>query len=77
MSTANLKIDLINKITQIKETSIIKEIQRVIDFELEEGIFKLTSAQKKRIDDARQEVKQKKYLTASSANKEIDEWLGK
>lgn len=77
MSTANLKIELINKITQIKETTIIKEIQRVLDFELDEGIFQLTNAQKTRITNAKQEVKQKKYLTESSANKEISEWLGK
>lgn len=77
MNTADLKIDLINKITQIKETNIIKEIQRVLDFELNEGIFKLTTAQKKRILDARQEVKQKKYITESLANKEITEWFDK
>jgi len=77
MNTANLKIDLINKITQIKETNVIKEIKRVLDFELDEGIFQLTNDQKKRIVDAKQEIKQKKYLTDSSANKEISEWLDK
>jgi hypothetical protein len=77
MNTANLKINLINKITQIKETNVIKEIQRVLDFELDEGIFQLTSAQKRRITVAKQEVKQKKYLRESEANKEITEWLEK
>ena len=77
MTTANLKIDLINKITQIKESNIIKEIQRVLDFELEEGIFQLNNAQKKRISEAKQEIKQKKYITETSANKEIKEWLDK
>lgn len=77
MKTADLKIDVINKITQIKETNVIREIQRVLDFELNEGIFKLTAPQKKRITDARQEVKQKKYITELSANKEISEWLDK
>ncbi len=77
MKTADLKIDLINKITQIKETNVIKEIQRVLDFELNEGIFKLSAPQKKRIMDAKQEVKQKKYITELSANKEISEWLDK
>ena len=77
MTTANLKIDLINKITQIKESNIIKEIQRVLDFELEKGIFQLNNAQKKRITEAKQEIKQKKYITETSANKEIKEWLDK
>lgn len=73
MSTANLKIELINQITQIKESTVIKELQRIVDFELDEGIFKLTTAQKKRIANAEQEIKQMKYLTESSANKEISE----
>ena len=77
MNTANFKIDLINKITQIKETNVIKEIKRVLDFELDEGIFQLSNDQRKRIVDAKQEIKQKKYLTDSSANKEISEWLDK
>ncbi|MBS1573344.1 MAG: hypothetical protein KF825_10320 [Ferruginibacter sp.] len=77
MSSANLKIDVINKITQIKETNIIKEIKRVLDFELDEGVFQLSNAQKKRVSEAKQEVKQKKYITGLAANKEINEWLGK
>lgn len=77
MSTANLKIDLINKITQITETNVIKEIKRILDFELDEGIFRLSEDQKKRISGAKMEVKQKKYITDSSANKEISEWLDK
>ena len=77
MNTANLKIDLINKITQLTETNVIKEIKRVLDFELDEGIFRLNDAQKKRISGAKMEIKQKKYITESSANKEISEWLEK
>jgi vacuolar-type H+-ATPase subunit H len=77
MNTANLKIDLINKITQITETNVIREIKRILDFELDEGIFQLNEDQKKRISRAKMEVKQKKYITDSSANKEINEWLDK
>ena len=75
MSTANLKIDLINKITQLHDFNVIKEIKRVLDFELDEGIFKLTAAQKKRIAEAKLEIKQKKVLSEAAANKEINEWL--
>lgn len=77
MTTANLKIDLINKITQVKDLNIIKEIQRVLDFEMNEGIFRLNSAQKKRIAQAKTEVKQKKILSELTANKEMSEWLDK
>ena len=43
MTTANLKIDLINKITLVKESYVIDEINRILDFELEKGIFKLNA----------------------------------
>ena len=34
MSTANLKIDLIHKITQLKESYVIEEINRLLYFRL-------------------------------------------
>ena len=77
MNTANLKIDLINKITLVKDSNLIKEMQRVLDFEMNNGIFKLNSAQKKRIAVAKSQIKQKKVLPEMAANKEISEWLDK
>lgn len=77
MNTANLKIDLINKITQLQDTSVIKEIKRVLDFELNEGVFKMNIAQKKRIAEGKSEVRKKKVISEAVANKEISEWLDK
>ena len=77
MSAANLKIDLINKITQLQNTGIIKEIKKVLDFELDEGIFKLTPSQRQRILQGKPEVKNKKTISETTANKQIEEWLGK
>lgn len=75
MTTANLKIDLINKITRVKDSNIIREIKRLLDFELNEGAFKLNASQKKRITEAKSEIRQKKVLSEGAANKEIEEWL--
>jgi hypothetical protein len=77
MTTAHLKIDLINKITRVQDSNVIKEIKRLLDFELEEGNFKLSPLQKRRISEAKAEVRQKHILTESAANKEIEVWLGK
>lgn len=77
MNTANIKIDLISKISQLQDSNVIMEIKKVLDFELNEGIFKLSTGQKKRISEAKDEIKQKRTLSESKANKEIDEWLGK
>lgn len=71
MNTAELKIDIINKITKLKETRIIEEIQKILDFELDQGIFQLSEAQNNRIIEAAQDV----FLTDEQANKDIDEWL--
>ena len=77
MTTANLKIDLINKITQLKESHVIDEINRILDFELEKGIFKLNSKQKTRILEGKEEYKAGKVLSEKEANKQIQEWLTK
>lgn len=71
MNTAELKIDLINKITKLKEVRIIEEIQKFLDFELDKGDYKLNDAQKDRILEAEND----KVLTEEEANREIEEWL--
>jgi len=77
MSTANLKIEIIKKITQLKESNVMEEINRLLDFELEKGIFKLTTKQQARILEAREEYKAGKVLSENEANKKIQEWLTK
>ncbi|AQW94670.1 hypothetical protein CMU59_15470 [Elizabethkingia anophelis] len=71
MNTAELKIDIINKITNLKEVRIVEEIQKILDFELDQGVFQLSEPQNKRIIEAAQDD----YLTDEQANKDIDEWL--
>ncbi|MBK9635951.1 MAG: hypothetical protein IPO64_16100 [Bacteroidetes bacterium] len=71
MSTAELKIDLINKITKLKEGRIIEEINKLLDFELDNSEYKLSIAQRNRI----LESKNDKVLTEEEANIEIDEWI--
>ncbi len=77
MTTANLKIDLIRKITQLEESHIIEEINRIVDFELDKGIFKLNSKQKASILEGKDEYKTGKLLLEKEANKQIQEWLTK
>ncbi len=77
MSAANLKIELINKTTQLKENHVIEEIKRLLDFELQQGFFKLTAKQQARILEAKEEYKAGKILSENQANKKIQEWLTK
>lgn len=77
MSTANLKIEIIKKITQLKESNVMEEINRLLDFESEKGIFKLTTKRQARILEAKEEYKAGKVLSENEANKKIQEWLTK
>ena len=71
MSTAELKLDLINKIKGLKETRIIEEIQKLLDFELDEGIYQLSDLQKERLTQAKNDT----ILSEEEANNEIEKWL--
>jgi len=71
MGTAELKIDIINKIANLKEVRIIEEIQKMLDFEMDKGGFILNAAQKSRIFEAKQD----KVLTEEEANSDIEKWL--
>ena len=71
MSTAEIKLDLINKITNLKETRIIEEIQKFLDFELDEGIFEVSALQKERLAKAKNDT----ILSEDDANNEIEKWL--
>lgn len=53
MNTSDLKIDLIERIMKLKDVRIFEEFKQLLDFELDEGVFYLSEAQKERIDEAR------------------------
>lgn len=75
MSTADLKTDLINRIKNLEDDSIIEQIQRLLDFEFEEGIYELSEEQTQRIMEAREEYAAGKILSEKKANSEIEKWL--
>lgn len=75
MNTSDLKIDLINRITQLKEARIIEEIQKILDFELDQNEYILTTEQKERVAEGREEYRNKAYLTEDQANQDIEQWL--
>ena len=69
MSTAELKLDLIQKITDLKEIRIIEELQNLLDFETDRGIFQINPAQRNRILEAKNDD----VLSEEEANLEIEE----
>lgn len=77
MSTAELKLklELINKITELNEIRIIKELKKLLDFELDEEVYKLSQKQKKRISKARKEYSVGETSTNYEVENEIEQWL--
>ena len=78
MSTVELRKRLIEQIEKTEDDYLLEEVYRLLNIEFEEtGVYILSDAQRRAIDQARQEIKDGKYLTNDQANKEIDEWLEK
>ena len=75
MSSTDLKIDLINRITNLKDDAIIEQIQQLLDFEFEDGVYKLSEEQTQRIMEAREEYSAGKILSEIKANSEIEIWM--
>lgn len=74
-SELQIKLDIISKITELKDVRIIKQLQRFLDFELDKETYQLSEEQSSRIEVARNEYSQSKILTEEEANQEIEKWL--
>lgn len=77
MNTSDLKIDLIQRIAQLKEPGIMAELQKLLDFQPASGDYLLTNSQKDRIAEGQEEYKNSVFLTDNQANLNIEQWLEK
>ncbi len=75
MSTAELKISLINKITSLTNDALLEEILRIVDFETDTAKFELSSDQRNAINIARTQIQNNEYQTNEQVEKEIQKWL--
>ena len=71
MSTADLKLDLISKITALNDAAIIRTLQKTLDFELDKDVLLLNDAQKDRISEAHND----EVISDQQANKDLAQWL--
>lgn len=75
MSTAELKINIINRISNLEDDAVIEKIKRLLDFELENKIYQLSDDQLNRIQEAKNEYAKGKIVSNEQANKDIEQWL--
>ena len=78
MSTLELRKRLIDKIQKTDNVSLLREAYRLLEIEEEDlELYKLTEEHRSMVNEARQEIKNGKFLPDDEANNAIDEWLGK
>lgn len=75
MSTVELRHIITEHLSHIDDASFLNAIKTIIESKVSEGEYKLSDFQKKRIDSARNELKEKKTVSHKELQKEIDQWL--
>ena len=75
MNKEELKIDVINKINQLKYPHIIEDIQKLINFELSTDLYNLSEEQINRVKEGKEEYQNSEILNKQEANQEIEKWL--
>ncbi len=77
MSTAELKIDLINQITGITEKVKLEELLELIKFQNNESIYITNDDEKQAILEAQQQISNGETYSNEDVQAEIKEWLSK
>jgi len=77
MSTAELKMEVINRIVSLSDNSKLKELLQLLKFQSEETIFVTNDEEKSAISEARKEIAEGKIFSNEDVQKEINEWLRK
>ena len=75
MSTIELRHHIIEKLSLIDDDSFLKAIKTIIESKVNDGVYKLSDFQKKRIESGRDQLKKGQSISNDTLQKEIDQWL--
>jgi hypothetical protein len=75
MSTIELRHHIIEKLSLIDDDSFLNAIKTIIESKVNEGVYKLSDFQKKRIESGRDQLKKGQSISNDTLQKEIDQWL--
>ncbi len=75
MSTIELRHIITEHLSHIDDLSFLNALKTIIESKVTDDIYKLSDFQKKRIEKARQELKDGKTISDDDLQKEIDQWL--
>jgi len=77
MQQTDIKEKLINKIKETNDPLLLEEISALFELQEPESVYEVNDAQKKKIEEAREQIRNKQTLSGKQADKDTDEWLNK
>ena len=75
MPDTTLKEKLIKKIKEIDDPAILEEASNLLELNEPETVYQVNDKQRNAIEEAKQQIKDKKTIGNKQADKESDEWL--
>ncbi len=75
MPSPSLKDKLIDKLREIEDPALLAEVSNLFELQEPETVYKTSSAQKKSIEEAKQQAKDGRIVDNEQSDKESDEWL--
>ncbi len=75
MSTIELRHYIIEKLAHIDDDSFLKAIKILVESKANEGVYKLSDFQKKRIESGREQLRKGQLISDVDLQKEINQWL--
>ena len=77
MSTAELKLNLINQIAGITDKVRLKEIMQLLKFQADESLHITNKEEKEAVKEAKNQIKNGDGISNEDVQKEITSWLEK
>jgi len=77
MSTAELKLNLINQIAGITDKVRLKEIMQLLEFQVNESLYITNKEEKEAVKEAKNQIKNGDGISNEDVQKEITSWLEK
>jgi hypothetical protein len=77
MSTAELKLNLINQIAGITDKVRLKEIMQLLEFQADESLYITNKEEKEAVKEAKNQIKNGDGISNEDVQKEITSWLEK
>ena len=77
MSTAELKLNLINQIAGITDKVRLKEIMQLLKFQADESLYITNKEENEAVKEAQNQIKNGDGISNEDVQKEITSWLEK